>query len=124
MTISSRTPEGRPSKCVLCGTAVNLEFSEPAGDALCPKCGHLLWRSAQLFERLQLSLSEALSVPQSDIEVDSHFADDLRADSLDVVELVMAFEDELGVTIPDDDYEQIRTIGDAVRYIEKRQRDG
>lgn len=52
------------------------------------------------------------------------FLDDFRADSLDVVELVMAFEDEFAVTIPDDDYERIRTIGDAVRYIERRQRDG
>ena len=48
--------------------------------------------------------------------------EDLRADSLDVIELVMEFEDEFGITIPDDDYERIRTIGDAVRYIEQRQR--
>jgi acyl carrier protein len=46
--------------------------------------------------------------------------DDLKADSLDVVELVMEFEDEFEITIPDDDYEKIRTVGDAIDYIEEK----
>ena len=65
-------------------------------------------------------VSEQLGVPQEEISRTSHFVDDLKADSLDVVELVMEFEDEFGITIPDDDYEKIQTVGDAVDYIGKK----
>ena len=65
-------------------------------------------------------VSEQLGVPKEDVSRESNFVDDLKADSLDVVELVMEFEDEFEVTIPDDDYEKIRTVGDAINYIEKR----
>ncbi len=43
MVISSRTPEGRPSRCPVCGSVIAVEPSDPAGDAPCPRCGHLLW---------------------------------------------------------------------------------
>ncbi len=66
-------------------------------------------------------VSEQLNVPKEDIKSESKFVDDLKADSLDVVELVMEFEDEFEVTIPDEDYEKIRTVGDAVRYITEKQ---
>jgi acyl carrier protein len=65
-------------------------------------------------------VSEQLSVPREEITRTSSFVDDLKADSLDVVELVMRFEDTFGVTIPDEDYEKIRTVGDAIEYIEAR----
>ena len=62
-------------------------------------------------------VSEKLSVPREEITLESNFIDDLKADSLDLVEMVMAFEDSLGVSIPDEDQEKIRTVGDAVTYI-------
>ena len=65
-------------------------------------------------------VSEQLGVPKEEINRESSFVDDLKADSLDVVELVMEFEDEFGITIPDDDYEKMRTVGDAVDYIEEK----
>ena len=65
-------------------------------------------------------VSEQLGVVKEDISRPSSFVDDLKADSLDVVELVMEFEDEFGITIPDDDYEKIQTVGDAVDYIEEK----
>ena len=65
-------------------------------------------------------VSDQLGVPKEEITSESSFVDDLKADSLDVVELVMAFEDEFEITIPDDDYEKIRTVGDAVSYIEEK----
>ena len=65
-------------------------------------------------------VSEQLGVPKEEVAPESNFVDDLKADSLDIVELVMEFEDEFEVTIPDDDYEKIRTVGDAVNYIEER----
>jgi acyl carrier protein len=68
-------------------------------------------------------VSEQLSVPADEITRESSFIDDLKADSLDVVELVMAFEDEFGITIPDEDYEKIRTVGDAISYIEDKLED-
>ncbi|MEW4529263.1 MAG: acyl carrier protein [Maioricimonas sp. JB045] len=72
-------------------------------------------------EQVIAIVSEQLSVPQEDISRESSFIEDLKADSLDVVELVMAFEDKFGVTIPDDDYEKIRTVGDAIDYIEQQE---
>jgi acyl carrier protein len=63
---------------------------------------------------------EQLQVTKEDVNRTSSFVDDLKADSLDVVELVMEFEDEFGITIPDDDYEKIGTVGDAVDYIEEK----
>ena len=62
-------------------------------------------------------VSEQLGVPKEEVTRESSFVDDLKADSLDVVELVMEFEDEFGITIPDDDYDKIKTVGDAITYI-------
>ena len=71
-------------------------------------------------ERVIAIVSEQLGVAAEEVGRDSSFVDDLKADSLDVVELVMELEDEFSVTIPDDDYEKIRTVGDAVDYIDAR----
>ncbi len=65
-------------------------------------------------------VSEQLSVAKEEIVRESSFVDDLKADSLDVVELVMEFEDEFEITIPEDDYEKIRTVGNAIDYIEEK----
>ncbi|MCA9116362.1 MAG: acyl carrier protein [Planctomycetaceae bacterium] len=65
-------------------------------------------------------VSEQLSVPREEVLRPSSFIDDLKADSLDVVELVMEFEDEFEITIPEDDYEKIRTVGDAIDYIQQK----
>jgi acyl carrier protein len=65
-------------------------------------------------------VSEQLNVPKEEIKRESRFVDDLKADSLDVVELVMEFEDAFDITIPDDDYEKIQTVGDAVEYISQK----
>jgi len=65
-------------------------------------------------------ISEQMGVDKAEISRKTSFINDLNADSLDTVELVMEFEDEFEVTIPDDDYEKIRTVGDAVDYIEER----
>lgn len=65
-------------------------------------------------------VSEQLGVPKEEVTLESSFVDDLKADSLDVVELVMEFEDEFGITIPDDDYDKIKTVGDAITYIDEK----
>lgn len=65
-------------------------------------------------------VSNQLGVPKEEVSRASSFVDDLKADSLDVVELVMEFEDAFDLTIPDEDYEKIKTVGDAITYIEER----
>ena len=60
-----------------------------------------------------------LKVEESQVKENASFDGDLKADSLDVVELVMALEDEFNVDIPDEDAEKIKTVGDAVRYLEE-----
>ena len=62
-----------------------------------------------------------LGVKDEDVELEKSFVDDLGADSLDIVELVMAMEDEFGFEIPDEEAENIRTVGDAVTYINTQQ---
>lgn len=63
-------------------------------------------------------VAEQLSEDLENISRASSFIDDLKADSLDLVELVMAFEDKFDITVPDEDYEKIATVGDAITYIE------
>ncbi len=76
--------------------------------------------SAEIEEKVIGIVSEQLSVPKEEVSRESRFVDDLKADSLDVVELVMEFEDAFGVTIPDDDYEKIQTVGNAIDYINEK----
>lgn len=66
-------------------------------------------------------VSEQLSVSKDEVTRESSFIDDLHADSLDLVELGMKFEEEFGVSIPDEDYEKLRTVGDAIDYIQQRE---
>lgn len=73
-----------------------------------------------LEDEVKKIVSEKLSVSIDDVKTESNFIDDLKADSLDIVELGMAFEDKFGVSIPDEDYEKLRTVQDAVKYIEER----
>jgi len=62
-------------------------------------------------------IAEQLGVGEDEIKPESNFIDDLGADSLDIVELVMAMEEEFEVEIPDDEAENIKTVGDAINYI-------
>lgn len=71
-------------------------------------------------EKIISIVSEQLSVATDEISRDSNFIDDLQADSLDLVELGMKFEEEFGVSIPDEDYEKLKTVGDAIDYINER----
>lgn len=72
-----------------------------------------------MYERLQSIVAEQLGVEPDQVVREAEFVQDLNADSLDMVELVMSLEEEFGVEISDDDVENIRTVGDAVEYIEE-----
>jgi acyl carrier protein len=69
-------------------------------------------------QRVSSIVGEQLGVEEADLVPEASLLDDLGADSLDVVELVMALEEEFGIEVPDDDVENIRTIQDIVRYVE------
>ena len=72
-------------------------------------------------DRVKTIVVDHLGVEASEVKPEASFIDDLGADSLDIVELVMAFEEEFGVEIPDDAAEKITTVGDAIDYITKNQ---
>jgi len=77
--------------------------------------------SAEVFERVKKVTVEKLGVKEEEVVLTASFTEDLGADSLDVVELVMAFEDEFGIDIPDDEVGEIKTVQNAVDYISKKQ---
>ncbi|MDL2219885.1 acyl carrier protein [Ruminococcaceae bacterium OttesenSCG-928-O06] len=72
-----------------------------------------------VFERIRQILMDQLDLEEDKITLESDIIDDLEADSLDVVDLVMTIEDEYGLEVPDDQIENFRTVGDVVRYIEE-----
>lgn len=70
------------------------------------------------FDKVKAIVVEQLGVDEAEVTIDSTFIDDLGADSLDTVELIMAFEEEFNVEIPDDVAEKIKTVKDTVEYID------
>ena len=71
-------------------------------------------------EKVKQIIVEQLGVEESEVTPTAHFIDDLGADSLDIVELVMTFEEAFEIEIPDEDAEKIRTVQDAITYVEKK----
>ena len=71
------------------------------------------------FDKVKNITVEQLSVDTEEVKMESSFIDDLGADSLDIVELIMAFEEEFGVEIPDEKAEKIRTVADAVKMLDE-----
>ena len=71
-------------------------------------------------QRVKSIIEEQLSISASEVTMDSHFIDDLGADSLDTVELVMAVEEEFNIAISDEDAEKAQTVGDLVRFIKNQ----
>jgi acyl carrier protein len=74
---------------------------------------------ASIEQRVKELVVEQLGVSQEQVTPDASFVDNLGADSLDTVELVMAFEEEFGLDIPDEDAEKMATVADAIKYLEE-----
>ncbi|MEL7207085.1 MAG: acyl carrier protein [Actinomycetota bacterium] len=74
----------------------------------------------EILAHIQAAATEVLSVNPEAVNEDARFGDDLDADSLDLVELIMALEDRLDIAIPEDELEQVETVGDAVRVVEAK----
>ena len=79
--------------------------------------------SAAVEEKVKKIIIDQLGVDEAEVTSGAKFIDDLGADSLDTVELVMALEEEFGIEIPDEDAEKITTVRDAVSYIEEHKKD-
>ena len=75
--------------------------------------------SEEIFERVKAIIVEQLGVTDTSVTMEASFIDDLGADSLDIVELVMAIEEEFDIEIPDSDAEKVVTVGDVVDYIKE-----
>ncbi|MBP9015156.1 MAG: acyl carrier protein [Candidatus Atribacteria bacterium] len=73
-----------------------------------------------VFSKVKEIVVDQLGVDEEDVTPDASFIDDLGADSLDIVELIMAFEEEFDIEIPDEDAEKITTVGEAIEYIESK----
>ncbi len=75
---------------------------------------------SDIADRVKKIVVEHLGVEEAKVTDNASFIDDLGADSLDTVELVMAFEEEFSVEVPDEDAEKLQTVGDVVKYIEEK----
>jgi acyl carrier protein len=76
--------------------------------------------SATVFDRVKKVICEQLSVTESEVTMEKRFQEDLNADSLDVVELIMALEEEFSIEIPDDDVTNMKAVSDVANYIEEK----
>jgi acyl carrier protein len=72
-----------------------------------------------VFEKIRALISEQFGVDEGKITMETSFTDDLSADSLDIVELIMAIEQEFGIAVNDEDVENVKTVGDVASHIEK-----
>ncbi len=74
-----------------------------------------------VFEKMQEIISDKLGIDEEQVTMSADFKEDLEADSLDLFEIVMELEEEFGLSIPNEDMELIKSVGDAVKYVEDRQ---
>lgn len=72
------------------------------------------------FEKIKSLLAEQLDIEEEEIKMESSIIDDLGADSLDIVEMLMSIEEEFAIEVPDEDAQSLKTVGDVAKYIEKK----
>jgi acyl carrier protein len=98
----------------------NVHRSKKAFDARHKEHNQRRMTMADVVAKVKKIISEQLGVPEADVKPEASFVNDLGADSLDTVELVMALEEEFGVEIPDEDAEKIATVQNAIDYVKAK----
>lgn len=116
MTIATRTPEGSPLQCPICGKSARLEPCIPGGDSVCPSCGHLLLLTRD-------RIGKIFDVNADSVTFDTLLKQEAGFDSLGLVELVMELEEETRIQIPDEVAENLRSVRDVITYLRQRQGD-
>ena len=106
----ARTYSGEPARRLLNGVLGRIARDRQTGGSI---------SDASTYERLKKIVVEQLGVEEDQVTPEASFVDDLNADSLDLVELIMSLEEEFGAEISDEDAEKIRTVQDAVDYVEE-----
>jgi acyl carrier protein len=101
-----------PDFLPLCGTGLN--------HARLTQTEQIFMAEKSIEEKVKDIIVEQLGVNPEQVTPQASFIEDLGADSLDIVELVMAFEEEFGVEVPDEDAEKLQTVGDVIKYIEEK----
>src|SRR2546425_9492533 len=101
-----------PGCLPLCGTGLNSRATIPTEQ--------IFMAEKSIEEKVKDIIVEQLGVNPEQVTPQASFIEDLGADSLDIVELVMAFEEEFGVEVPDEDAEKLQTVGDVIKYIEEK----
>lgn len=79
-----------------------------------------LMANKELFDKVKAIIVDQLGVEEEEVTMEASFIEDLGADSLDIVELIMALEEEFEIEVPDEDAEKLVTVGDAITYISER----
>lgn len=122
MTISTRTPEGFPSRCPICAAEFTVDFSDPGLDAVCPACGSHLELAQMIVDRFRRKIAEQLGVPEDQFP-DLLSIGELGADSLDLVEVVMELEEDFNDDLPIDEELRKRTIREALDALLRNRRE-
>jgi acyl carrier protein len=131
MTDSSQRPARAQGQCIICATTVTVGATQRYGEVPCPRCGAMMWfcqdraglrlhdaeEAAAIRKRVQEIVGENLGVEPERLTDASSFVQDVGADTLDIVEMVMELEEAFGISIPDADAEKILTVGDLVDYL-------
>ena len=110
MTISSRTPEGEPNYCPICGRIISIDPSQSTGDAPCPNCGNLLWWFQGKFGGPR----------EEDWIARLKYFEGTGVDLLDFVEIFLEVEEEFGLTVSDEDARKLKTLGEIIKYLAKK----
>lgn len=119
-----RPPIERPAEGRENGGKNRLKIELPKGQSIAiypsrnPQPKHTEMADASIEEKVKNIIVEQLGVNEEQVTLEAKFIEDLGADSLDTVELVMAFEEEFGIEVPDEEAEKLASVGDVVRYIE------
>ena len=131
MMISTTIAVGALGRCPTCGGAAAVSPAGEGAEAVCPKCGARLWplrtpegllfcdagAVAPVAEEVTRLVCEQLGANPAQLTRQMRFQEDLGADSLDLVELVMKLEEVFDITVPDDESQKIKTVGDAIDYV-------